>query len=415
MKRILKSIPLLICFLALCLVGFYSVLWSDWIEQINIRKTQQTDEGQDFSNSEIDLADSNMVFNDVSKVARKTLIVVSHGRSGSTLMGDIFNHHPSVFYMYEPLQSIRRVHTNLKPHSDYNDLAKDFLAGIFRCRFDSPELLADIEEFYRKPDHPRVSNAIASPPLCPYKTSDERWDQRLCPTMTSESLGSACREHYEMTVLKVLVDRVPNNDIGSILGACDTKDTNCRIIFLVRDPRAVIASAHSVGFFRDNHGNPARLGTREFSYWACKKTEDNLDSIRKLPKSLHSRIKLQRYEDLALDPLKELSALYEFAGLSVLESVRTWLNGTTRQSRSACNHAQDGEEATCTKDDAWVAANRWRWKVHPHEIDVIEHYCRSVMLLMGYRPVDRSHELLANIKIPLFSRNFEAKRWFLHS
>ena len=411
MTRILKSIPLLICLLVLCLIAYFT-LESYSTEQVNIRKTQQTDEEQDFSNLEKDLTDSKMESNDGSKAARKNLIVVSHGRSGSTLMGDIFNHHPSVFYMYEPLQSVERVHTNLKPGSDYNDLAKEFLSGIFQCKFDSPELLADIEHFYRKPDHPRVSKAIASPPLCPYSTSDERWDQHLCPAMTSESLGSTCKEHYEMTVLKVLVNRVPDNNIGSILGACDTMDTNCRIIFLVRDPRAVIASALSVGFFKDNRGDSSRLGTREFSYWTCKETEDNLESIRKLPKSLRNRIKFQRYEDLALDPLKELSALYEFAGLSVLDSVKTWLNETTRQSRSACNHAQDGEQATCTKDDAWLAANRWRWKVHPHEIDVIEHYCRGVMLLMGYRPVHRSHELLANVKIPLFSRNFEARNWF---
>ena len=67
---------------------------------------------------------------------------------------------------------------------------------------------------------------------------------------------------------------------------------------------------------------------------------------------------------------------------TVLESMRTWLNETTRQSRRDCNEV-DGESATCTKDDAWAAANRWRWKVHPHEVDVIEHYCGRVMRLMG--------------------------------
>ena len=46
-----------------------------------------------------------------SEKSRKNIIIVSHGRSGSrsTLMGDIVNHHPSVFYMYEPLQTTQRV------------------------------------------------------------------------------------------------------------------------------------------------------------------------------------------------------------------------------------------------------------------------------------------------------------------
>ena len=73
----------------------------------------------------------------------------------------------------------------------------------------------------------------------------------------------------------------------------------------------------------------------------------------------------------------------------MLESVRTWLNETTQSSRKDCNRDVDGVAVTCAKDDAWAAENRWRWKVHPHEIDIIEYYCRGVMRLMGYRPVDR--------------------------
>ena len=109
-----------------------------------------------------------------------------------------------------------------------------------------------------------------------------------------------------------------------------------------------------------------------------------------------------------------LEDIYEFAGLPVLESVRTWLNETTQQSRKACDQELDGPLVTCTKDDAWAAANRWRWTAHPREIDIIERYCRRVLSLMGYRPVNGSNELLANRKIALFSDDYEAKHWFLH-
>ena len=72
-------------------------------------------------------------------------------------------------------------------------------------------------------------------------------------------------------------------------------------------------------------------GTRLYSYWRCKETEENLEIMRKVHDLLRNRIKLQRYEDLALNPLKALTGLYEFAGLSELESVKTWLNETTRK------------------------------------------------------------------------------------
>ena len=411
LSRLIKSIPLLVCLIALYLIASY-IAAGPSTQPAFKGEFLRIEEGHDLDDF---LTGPAVNFEERSSTARKNLIIVSHGRSGSTLMGDIFNHHPLVFYMYEPLQTVDRVsgEGTLGTNKNYNQLAQEFLTGIFRCRFEPPPMLADIEKFYRKPAHPRVSQAIASPPLCPYATTDPRWDPSLCPPMTGESIGSACKNNYDLTVIKVLIPRIPENNIKSILAACSPEDVNCKVILLVRDPRAVIASALSVGFFQELKGN-AKVGTRRFSYWNCKETEDNLEFVRKLPDSLRDRIKVQRYEDLALNPLKELSGLYKFAGLSVPESVRTWLNETTRQSRGDCNREQDGEQATCTKDDAWVAANRWRWKVHPHEIDIIEHYCRHVMLLMGYRPVDRSHELLANVKIPLFSDDYEAKHWFLH-
>ena len=339
---------------------------------------------------------------------RKNLIIVSHGRSGSTLTGDIFNHHPSVFYMYEPLQSAQRVNKNVQ-NMTYSGLVEQYLKGVFRCTFDQPQILADIERYYRKPDHPRLSQAIASPPLCPYRTTDPRWHQTHCHPLTIESLGSACKDNYDLTVLKILMSRLPDKSIETILTACNT---DCKIVFLVRDPRAVIASSLSVGFYKEKGDSKAKLGTRLFSYWQCKQTEDNLEFIRNLPATIRRKIKLQRYEDLALNPLKELSGLYEFAGLAVLESVRKWLNETTQLSRKACKQEIDGEAVTCTKDDAWAAVNRWRWKVHPHDIDIIEYYCGRVMRLMGYRLVERSYQLLLNVKTPLLSDDFQAKHWF---
>lgn len=329
-------------------------------------------------------------------------------------MGDIFNHHPSVFYMYEPLQSPERVMKRFRGGNiNYTQMVDHFLTGLFRCIFDHPDILYDMQRYYRKPDHPRISQAIASPPLCPYRVTDPKWNPKLCYPMTSKALGTACRDHYDLTVIKVLMARIPENSIKTIFSSCNSKGVDCKVVFLVRDPRAVIASSKMAGFFKETGGRTALRGTRIYSYKRCKQTEENLEYVRRLPDSLRERIKIQRFEDLAMNPLKELSSLFEFAGLPVLESVKTWLKQTTHSSRAACNH-MDGVEVTCTKDDYWTAINRWRWRAHPHEIDIIEHYCVKVMNLMGYRPVDRSNDLLVNRTIPLFRETFEAKHWFLH-
>ena len=408
-----RRIPLfkLFCVVTALFVGSYLLGFLtqrhrklNWIQQLKA--------GHDFDVNKAFLKGLASDIKQQLKQARKNLIIVSHGRSGSSLMGDIFNHHPSVFYMYEPLQTAQRVMDKSSLNTSYSKIVEQFLTGVFRCKFDQPQILADIKRYYRKTDHPRISQAIASPPLCPYRTTDPRWDPKLCYPITSESLGNACKNNYNLTVMKVLLSRIPENSIKTILNLCKPLDVDCKVVFLVRDPRAVISSSRIIGFFKEGGKPTALQGTRLYSYKQCKQTEDDLEFIRKLPSSLRERIKLQRFEDLAINPLKALSSLYEFAGLPVLESVRIWLNETTHIGRAACNHEMDGVLETCTKDDAWDAINRWRWSAHPHEIDIMEFYCASVMRLMGYRPVDRSYDLLANVTIPLFSDTFEARHWF---
>jgi len=136
---------------------------------------------------------------------RQNILIVAHGRSGSTITGDMFNHHPSVFYLHELLQTVQR----LMPTANrtYGSLMADVLANILRCNFDQ-SVVEDLDHFYRQPGWPRVSHAIGSPPLCPYEMTDPRWDPKLCPPMTSASLGIVCRNNYEITVAKIILDRI---------------------------------------------------------------------------------------------------------------------------------------------------------------------------------------------------------------
>lgn len=72
-----------------------------------------------------------------SKQTRRNIIIVSHGRSGSTITGDMFNHHPSVFYLHEPLQTVERISQFQKERKtspddpDYGSLMSEVLNGIF--------------------------------------------------------------------------------------------------------------------------------------------------------------------------------------------------------------------------------------------------------------------------------------------
>ena len=385
-------------------------IYADHRENCSNQYPQQIDCGQESVEFQGQRDSQTANFN--SKQRRTNILIIAHGRSGSTITGDIFNHHPSVFYLFEPLQTVERIFTKVgTSNAHYGSLMADILFSVLRCNFSKP-VLEDFDYFYRDPSHSRASHSIASPPLCPYEINDPKWNPQLCPAMTSESLGSTCRDKYPVTVAKILMSRIAENNIKNILGACKSSDADCQIIFLVRDPRAVIPSSQSVGFFSNQGSQLSKTGLRLYSYKKCKQTEENLVFLKNLPINQRRRILIQRYEDFAMNPLKVLSRLYNFAGLPVLDSVKTWLNKSTHPSQTREKMKIEIHPALYTVDDASVAVNRWRWKVDPCYIDIIEHYCKHVMEMMGYTLVDRSYELMADIRIPLFSEEYEAKRWF---
>lgn len=85
-----------------------------------------------------------------------------------------------------------------------------------------------------------------------------------------------------------------------------------------------------------------------------------------------------------------MSRLFNFAGLPVQDSVKTWFNKSTHPAQTREKMRMEGHPAFYRVDDASVAVNRWWWKVRPWEIDITEHYCKHVMQLMGYTLVSCS-------------------------
>lgn len=345
---------------------------------------------------------------------RQNLIIFAHGRSGSSFTGNIFNHHPSVFYLFEPYQTVERLHGKLEPFDkDYEEKSVAWMRGVLKCNFVSPKHADDLQHYYRvvmrgesKDTQPSI--ALSSPPFCRYNTSNPKWNlQDACPDpFEQQMLEQVCRTKYSMTVLKALLGRMPKTNIEQLISICDSSnDIECKVIFLVRDPRAIIPSSQAVNFFRDMD----RIGlakTREFSYMNCRTTEENLNIIRSLPLRWRKRIKILRYEDLAMKPSKLLPDLLKFAELPMDESLNNWLYLASHKPKTEAE-----QKAAPWRVDSSEGADRWRWKVLPYEITVIEHYCKQVMKLLGYKPLNLSYETQRNINIHLLENDFEASRW----
>ena len=376
------------------------------LEPFSLRKVQDLGGIKSRQKASLDAIDSNK---------RQNLIIVAHGRSGSSFTGNIFNHHPSVFYLFEPYQTVERLHGKLEPFDkDYEEKSFAWMQSVLKCNFVSPKHANDLQHYYRvvmrdesKDTQPSI--ALSSAPFCRYNTSDpNKWSLRdACPDpFDKEMLEKVCKTKYSMTVLKALFGRMPKANLEQLISICDSSnDFECKVIFLVRDPRGIIPSSQAVTFFREKD----KIGlakTREFSYLNCKTTEENLNIIKSLPLRWRKRLKILRYEDLAMNPSKLLPGLLKFAGLPMDESLSSWLYLASHKPKTEAE-----QNAAPWRQDSSEGADRWRWKVQPYEITVIEHYCKHVMKLLGYKLLNLSYETQRNISIRLLEDDFEASRW----
>ena len=330
---------------------------------------------------------------------RRNIIVVAHDRSGSTILGNMFNHHPSVFYLHEPMQTVERLVNTV--HKSYATLMLDLLSDIFRCKFNK-SVAEDLEYYYRDNSRSLGSQSIGSPPLCPYHVNDPIWDPTFCPRLTSELLSSVCQNNYAISAAKVLVRRLADKNVKSVMAACDRSAVDCKIIFLTRDPRPMSGSARSSSYFKNDEES-----LRRFSSQKCQQTKQNLAFIKSLTSPWRTRIMIQRYEDFAKNPLHVLSRLYAFAGLPELESVKTWLRNTTNSANSRAKLCKGREYGLCTVDDPSQAVQRWRWKMSVTDVNIIEDSCRDVMQMLGYNPVNGRQELLSNLSVSLTKEEYE--------
>ena len=330
---------------------------------------------------------------------RQVLLIVAHGRSGSTFLADIFNKHPRVFYVFEPLHDFQK-HNWDRP--DYDESAMRFLYHIVQCDFSAGNSTRGIGRFYRF-----KSRALSSPPFCKYKQEDSRWKQEHCWIVQQQDLERICREH-DITVYKLLMERIPGQSIEKLFEVCEIAGVECKVIHLVRDIRPLVMSSQKVRFFKEVDSK-VRSSMRQFVYSRCEMTERNLNQLKEFRPFLRSRVTLVRFEDLAVEPLKILDVLYEFTRLEVLQNITNWVIKITQPSLKDLK--AEGRRAVSVVRNSLEVLNKWRHAADFCYVHVIERYCRDVMKLMGYIATEGSVEMLRNLEIPLINETYQAQYW----
>lgn len=332
---------------------------------------------------------------------RWNVIILTHMSSGSTFTGNIFNLHPDVFYLYEPLHKLRRsVYGNeWRPfnktineayRTDFSNLFRD----IFACGFQEETTL---------------NRAFPSFVRSTKRLTYWRYSN---PEFTNEAVRNACRAK-KLTVAKIMQTRLPR-DIGiqELQRVCSSDPTkfDCLIIHLVRDPRAVVSSMLGRKFFIMGGPQrklliPANLTTegkklvKQNAQLLCSQVTDNLNYVKENWSNwFKGRYKLIRYEDIVGNQANNANEMYDFVGLTMVKSIYEWIVEGKKPAKTSA------AAFTVSENDVH-RIDHWRSDRDPSLVSLFEKACAPLMKLMGYIFVNGSEHLQHNLSKPLLTKD----------
>ncbi|XP_075875497.1 carbohydrate sulfotransferase 1 isoform X2 [Nelusetta ayraudi] len=337
-----------------------------------------------------------------SRTSRKHVLLMAVRRSGSSFAGQLLNRHPGIYYFYEPLYHLEKTFGKYRP---LLGAYRDLLLNLYNCD------LHFMEQYISpKPqDHVTSSyfrwwstHALCSPPVCSKGAEElgpewpnEIWCTEKCGplNLTVASMSCLSKEHIVIKTVRIA-------QVKHLRSLMEDPRMDLRIIHLVRDPRAIMASRMTT--FQDEYlrvwkiwnstgRKPRYVDLTEITS-ICKDMAASAEMAAQGPPWLHGRYLLVRYEDLAFKPEEKAAEIYRFLGLEMEDQVRTWIAKSTNG--SALSKLMTGNaRAIPYSIDSKATATSWRLQLRFDIARTLQDECNSTLALLGYRHVHSAAEL----------------------
>ncbi|XP_078077256.1 carbohydrate sulfotransferase 1 [Mustelus asterias] len=335
---------------------------------------------------------------------RKHILVFATTRSGSSFLGQLFNQHPNIFYLFEPLYHVQQVFANssvrLRNVVDRRALLgahRDLLSNLYDCNL-------NFLENYMKPaprDHETTvffrrgaSNALCEPPLCRLSQNSKEPLEHLCAkqckALNLTLASQACQARSHVAIKTVRIPEVKDLRLLS-----EDPRLNLKIVHLVRDPRGILASR--MGTFTDNFrawkiwnatGRKPRSVDLSQIATTCNDLLNSVGTGFSKPAWLRGKYMLVRYEELAREPIKKTAEIYHFIGLDMDSQVKKWILQNTR----GTNGAMRNYKYTTTRNST-ATAESWRLNLSFQIVQTVQHLCNGTLFQLGYQLVHSLEEL----------------------
>ena len=155
-----------------------------------------------------------------------------------------------------------------------------------------------------------------------------------------------------------------------------SKHRKLKVIHYTRDPRGTLLSRLGLqtNYFRDAE----TFGQRAKEL--CDQMRQDLDEtelVQNTDPELYGRVLRIRYEDLALDPVKTATQIYDFLDLEFPKGIRDWLLKYTKET-------DPKGLATSVHRNASHVASKWRQGLDPAYQALAAEHCNEVLYKLGY-------------------------------
>ncbi|XP_038050117.1 carbohydrate sulfotransferase 3-like [Patiria miniata] len=319
------------------------------------------------------------------------IMIMGRMRTGSTLLGEVLNQNPNLFYLFEPLHATDAlVNLRLMDSSKMEASMATLLRKLSQCTFPS-EFMYDIYNW-------RIARGKS-------RTIQEMCEGKFRCTKANPTLFNArCVRRRGNMAMKMI-----RADLETIKPLVLEDHLNVKILHLVRDPRGTAnsrkrfycprrhvppeqCSLYTMGLLE----NEPQLIKYKTIHRYCQWMRETVQVALARPDWLQGRYKLIRYEDMALEPLRFAKDIYNFLKLPLHPQVTDWVKSNTQE------NTQKSSKVFNTKKNSTEAAQSWRNTLSFKEAKDVEKKCGDVMELLGYRLVE-SEEDLTNYEVPVTS------------
>lgn len=332
---------------------------------------------------------------------RKHILLLATTRTGSSFVGELFNQHgEDMFYLFEPLWHVERMLTTASESNNGTVLSgiyRDVLQRLFLCDFSL------LEKYIAPPPKDHVTPALfrresslslceesVCSPVVKYVFERFHCKTRRCGPLNLTLATDSClsKQHHAVKTVRV-------RQLDTLQPLVEDRRLDVRIIQLVRDPRAILAS-RMVAFSSkyQTWKTWAQDGQVPEDDEEVKRLKANCDQIRmsaevglSQPRWLRRRYMLVRYEDIARYPMQKAEEMYKFTGIPFSPQAREWILRNTQT-------MQEASGIYSTQKNSSEQAEKWRFSIPFTLAQVVQRVCGPTMELFGYRFVDDEKTLM---------------------